>query len=361
MSGSHSKVSSQTPPGLSVDDYHYELPGSLIAQVPTNERGASRLLCVDGQSGAVQDLQFAEIRELLRPSDLLVVNDTRVLPARMYGRKASGGRVEVMLERLTEDGGAIVQIKASKPPRPGTQIILEEAELTVQVEQRSGEFYSLVFPPEHPAVSVFTRFGQTPLPPYIRRPPNPNDNRRYQTVYAREPGAVAAPTAGLHFDEQMLQQIRAMGVVIAYVTLHVAAGTFQPLRVNDIRDHQIHSEYLRVPQTVCDAIKAARQRGGRIVAVGTTVVRALETAAASGQLDSFNGETRLFIYPGFRFRVVDAMLTNFHLPGSSLLMLVCAFAGRTNTLRAYQHAVRERYRFYSYGDAMWLTPDGSST
>ena len=356
MSGLNSKAPRDVAPGFSVDDYYYALPAARIAQRPPRQRGASRLLCVDGGSGALQDRRFTELRQLLDPRDLLIFNDTRVLPARIYGNKDSGGRVEIMLERLTAGNTAIVQIKASKSPRPGGTITLENTDISVQVIGRKGEFFQLRFPKGREAQQVFVQHGRMPLPPYIRRDADESDRDRYQTVYARSPGAVAAPTAGLHFDEALLRQLGADGVEMKFVTLHVAAGTFQPLRVDDIRLHSMHAEHLEVSEEACDAIRRARARGGRVVAVGTTVVRALETACRSGEPRPFSGETDIFIYPGHRFRAVDALLTNFHLPGSTLLMLVCAFAGHKTTLNAYRHAVTERYRFYSYGDAMWLTP-----
>ena len=361
MSGIHGKVSDSPAPGFAVSEYHYDLPESLIAQHPTAKRGSSRLLCVDGGHDDLHDRQFSDLPSLLRENDLLVLNDTRVVPARMYGAKDSGGRVEVMLERLHTDGSATVQIRASKSPRPGTRIDLERAQVTVQVSQREGEFYRLVFPHASPAAEVFEAHGETPLPPYIKRSADEDDRERYQTVYAKIPGAVAAPTAGLHFDQPLLDRVQQMGVDIGFITLHVGAGTFQPLRVEDLRAHQMHAETIDVSPGLCDAIDETRRRGGRVVAVGTTVVRALETAANTGVLAPYHGETRLFIYPGYRFRVVDVLLTNFHLPGSSLLMLVCAFAGHSRILRAYQHAVNQRYRFFSYGDAMWLTPGPDNT
>ncbi len=334
-------------------DFHYELPDELIARYPTARRSDSRLLHLDGATGRVVDRRFADLPQLLRAGDLLVFNDTRVVPARLYGHKDTGGRVEVLLERVLDPDRALVQLRASKPPAPGATLRLAGGG-EARVVGREDEFWVLEFA-EAPG-AVFERSGEMPLPPYLKRPAEDFDRERYQTVYAREPGAVAAPTAGLHFDAELLAECRAAGIEAAQVTLHVGAGTFQTVRVPDVREHRMHAERVEVPAATCDAVQACRARGGRVVAVGTTAVRALESAAGPGGPAPHSGDTRLFITPGFRFRVVDRLVTNFHLPESTLLMLVCAFGGREAVLRAYRHAVRERYRFFSYGDAMLVEP-----
>ncbi|MCG6966032.1 MAG: tRNA preQ1(34) S-adenosylmethionine ribosyltransferase-isomerase QueA [Chromatiaceae bacterium] len=331
-------------------DFHYDLPTQLIAQQPTAQRGASRLLHLPA-AGPVQDRRFADLVELLRRGDLLVFNDTRVLPARLYGVKETGGKVEVLIERLTAEDRALAQVRASKPPRPGSRILIGDQVLLA--EGREGDLYRL-----HSERATFAALmqahGHMPLPPYIQRTDTELDQERYQTVFGVRPGAVAAPTAGLHFDQAMLDRLDALGVERAQVTLHVGAGTFQPIRVQDLDQHRMHSEWLEVGEETVAAVQRTRARGGRVVAVGTTSVRSLETAAAGGQLAAFRGETSLFIRPGFEFRVVDALLTNFHLPESTLLILVCTFAGYRRTMAAYRHAVAAGYRFFSYGDAMFI-------
>ncbi len=334
-------------------DFHYELPPERIARFPLPERAASRLLELRLPRGSIVDRRVRDLVELLRPGDLLVLNDTRVIPARLLGRKDTGGRVEILVERILAPDRALAHVRASKAPRPGGELRLEDG-TRLEVSGRREALFELAFPPDRPVMDVLQALGHVPLPPYLRRPDTPQDRERYQTVYAREPGAVAAPTAGLHFDAALLDALRKRGVGTARITLHVGAGTFQPVRVERIEAHRMHPEWLRVSQSVCEAVTRARARGGRVVAVGTTVVRALETAAAGGPLAPFEGETRLFITPGYRFRVVDALLTNFHLPESTLLMLVCAFGGHEVVMRAYRHAVAAGYRFYSYGDAMFL-------
>jgi S-adenosylmethionine:tRNA ribosyltransferase-isomerase len=331
-------------------DFHYELPAELIAQQPLAERSASRLLTLDGTSGAYADRAFRDLPHLLQPGDLLVLNDTRVVPARLAGTKPSGGRVEVLLERALDDERAWVQMRSSKAIRPGLTIATRGGD--VRVLERSDDLW-LVATPE-PPLAFFERWGDVPLPPYIRRAPTPGDRERYQSIFAAEAGAVAAPTASLHFDETLCAALEGRGIRRTFVTLHVGAGTFQPVRAVDVDAHVMHAERVTVSAATCDAIERARG-GGRIVAVGTTVARALESAALEGELRPLAGDTRLFIRPGFRFRVVDVLLTNFHLPESTLLMLVCAFAGREHVLAAYAHAVQARYRFFSYGDAMLLT------
>ncbi|MFO1393586.1 MAG: tRNA preQ1(34) S-adenosylmethionine ribosyltransferase-isomerase QueA [Steroidobacteraceae bacterium] len=335
-------------------EFHYELPDELIARRPTARRSDSRLLCLDGRDGSTADRNFADLPRLLRAGDLMVFNDTRVVPARMFGRKASGGRVEMLLERVLGGKRALVQLRSSKPLASDSVIHLPGG-VEARVAGRSGEFWLVEFDSDPGA--VFERHGEMPLPPYLRRPVEDDDRERYQTVYAREPGAVAAPTAGLHFDEGLLAACREAGIHSARVTLHVGAGTFQPVRVDDVREHRMHAERVEVPEATRAAVRACRERGGRVVAIGTTSVRALESAASGGALAPFVGDTRLFITPGFRFRVVDVLVTNFHLPESTLLMLVCAFAGREHVLAAYRHAVAARYRFFSYGDAMLVEPD----
>jgi S-adenosylmethionine:tRNA ribosyltransferase-isomerase len=340
-------------------DFHYELPPELIAQTPLPERGASRLLTLDGGSGALADREFSAMAELLAPGDLLVLNDTRVLPARAYGSKASGGRLELLLERILAAHAARVQIKVSRSPRPGARLTLDGGAVA-WVRSRSGNLFDLEF--DCDVLAYFQAHGELPLPPYIGRAADASDLQRYQTVYARQAGAVAAPTAGLHFDTAMLDALVQRGVEHAFLTLHVGAGTFSPVRTDRIEDHVLHAEWLRVDAALCGQIEAARARGGRVVAVGTTSVRALETAARQGIIEPFEGDSRLFIYPGFKFNVVDCVVTNFHLPESSLLMLVSAFAGYEHTMQAYRHAVAARYRFFSYGDAMFVTraPDSGA-
>lgn len=332
--------------------FSYDLPQHLIANEPTPERTGSRLLVLDSENGAIQHRQFSGIIELLRPEDLLVFNNTKVIPARLHGHKASGGKVQILLERCVGETRALAQIRASKSPKAGTTISLTSGE-TIEVTGRDGEFF--VIESQTPLLDLLERLGEIPLPPYIERAAEDFDKDRYQTVYAREPGAVAAPTAGLHFDQALLQRLEDRGIDSAFVTLHVGAGTFQPVRVDDIQQHRMHVERMVVDEVVCEKVRTARERGGRVVAVGTTSVRALESAAKSGTIQATAGETDIFIYPPYQFKVVDALITNFHLPESTLLMLVSAFAGREHTLAAYRAAVAEHYRFFSYGDAMFVT------
>jgi S-adenosylmethionine:tRNA ribosyltransferase-isomerase len=336
-------------------DFIFDLPPELIAQHPAAERSASRLLCLDGVSGECMGRMFRDLPSLLRTGDLLVFNDTRVIPARLFGHKESGGKVEVLVERVLDTHRVLAHVRAGKPPKPGTALSLE-GEITATVMARHDDLFELSFDGEQPVVELLEAHGHMPLPPYITRSDAHEDRERYQTVYAEKRGAVAAPTAGLHFDQTMLDTLAAQGVEFAFVTLHVGAGTFQPVRVDDLREHRMHSEYIEVPQAVVDAVARARERGGRVVAVGTTSVRALESAARGGRLQAFRGDTDIFITPGYGFRVVDALVTNFHLPESTLLMLVCAFAGYEHTMSAYRHAVVQGYRFFSYGDAMFVTP-----
>lgn len=341
---------------LKKSDFHYHLPPELIAQAPLAERSGSRLLWVPPAPEAFSDRRVRDLPELLQPGDLLVFNDTRVIPARLFGAKATGGRIEILIERLLPGNEARAQIGASKSPKPGSRIALD-AGGEAEVLGREGEFYRLRFHIGDSLESWLLSAGRLPLPPYIQREPGADDAERYQTVFAREVGAVAAPTAGLHFDDALLQALREHGVRFGHITLHVGAGTFQPVRVDDLREHRMHSEWLNVGPELVEQIRRTRAAGGRIVAVGTTVVRALESAMHGGELLPFAGETRIFIFPGYRIRSVDALLTNFHLPESTLLMLVSAFAGRERVFAAYAHAVREKYRFFSYGDAMLLFPE----
>ena len=336
-----------------LSDFHYDLPESLIARHPAEPRSASRLLHLDGASGALVDRRATDLPGLLRAGDLLVFNDTRVIPARLFGVKETGGKVELLLERLRGGQQATVQLRASKAAKPGTRIRVAGG-ATATVVDRDGDFWRVEF--DAPASEVFDRCGEMPLPPYIGRPAEAQDRERYQTVYARALGAVAAPTAGLHFDVGLLDSCRAVGAEFAYVTLHVGAGTFQPVRAQNVAEHRMHAEWLQVGAETVVAVATACRRGSRVIAVGTTAVRSLETAAQHGKLVPYEGETRLFVTPGYRFRVVDALLTNFHLPESTLLMLVSAFAGREQVLAAYRHAVEARYRFFSYGDAMFIEP-----
>ena len=334
-------------------DFQYRLPEELIAQAPLAERSASRLLVVPPAPSELQDLQVRDLPDLLQPGDLLVFNDTRVIPARLFGQKASGGRVEILIERLLGGQQARAQIGASKSPKAGGRITLD-AGGQAEVLGRDGEFYVLSFEVPEPLEQWLLHAGRLPLPPYIRREPGLDDRERYQTVFARETGAVAAPTAGLHFDEPLLARLRERGVEFGHVTLHVGAGTFQPVRVESLEDHVMHREWLNVGAGLVEQVRRTRARGGRVVAVGTTVVRSLESAMRDGELQPFAGETQIFIIPGYRIRSVDAMVTNFHLPESTLLMMVSAFAGRERIFQAYAHAIEHRYRFFSYGDAMLL-------
>ena len=335
-------------------DFYYHLPESLIAQYPVANRSESRLLVLDGDTGTLEDSRFPQLLTLVNPGDLLVFNDTKVIPARIYGHKVSGGKVEVLLERLLGDNRALAHIKASKSPRSGSELQLQGG-ISVTVEGWEDSFYVLQFPAEPSIIDALERHGHMPLPPYIKRDDQSDDKERYQTVYAKKPGAVAAPTAGLHFDEALLEALKYKGVESAFVTLHVGAGTFQPVRVDEVRQHQMHAEYAEISHQVCEQVRAAKSRGNRVIAVGTTSVRCLESAAASGKIQPYKGLTNIFITPGFRFQVVDALVTNFHLPESTLLMLVCAFAGFEHVMRAYQHAVAQQYRFFSYGDAMFIS------
>jgi len=334
-------------------DFNYLLPDALIAQKPLAERDASRLLCMNRDTGQIADRQFTDFIDLIHECDLLVFNDTKVIPARLFGKKQSGGKVEILIERILDDHHAIAHVRASKSPKPGTLIELDEG-FHCEVQGRADDLFQLEFAGTN-LFALLEQIGHIPLPPYITRADDESDLTRYQTVFAKEAGAVAAPTAGLHFDVAMMNKIKAKGVQTAFVTLHVGSGTFQPVRVENLSEHLMHKEYFAVSQETVDALRQARDRGGRVIAIGTTAVRALESASKSGQLESGFGDTDLFITPGYQFKSVDAMLTNFHLPESTLLMLVSAFAGYDSIMDAYQHAIDQSYRFFSYGDAMFLS------
>lgn len=329
-------------------EFDYALPEELIAQHPATERGASRLLHLNGANGAIEDLRFTDFPGLISPSDLIVLNDTRVIKARLFGRKATGGKVEVFVERIVAECEALTLMRSGHPPHPGYRLVVGDG-VDAEVLAREDDLYRVRF--SEPVSGLLERCGNVPLPPYIRHAPEPRDAERYQTVFAERPGAVAAPTAGLHFDQAMLQVVRARGAEIARVTLHVGSGTFQPVRSENLEEHRMHSERYEVPPATLEAISKATASGGRVLAIGTTALRALESWKKTGAV---SGETDLFIFPGFKFGVVDRLLTNFHLPKSSLLMLVSAFAGPPNIRSAYAHAIAARYRFFSYGDAMLI-------
>jgi S-adenosylmethionine:tRNA ribosyltransferase-isomerase len=336
------------------EQFHYYLPDDLIARQPTAERSGSKLLVLDAAKGKVEHKIFPDITSLVKPGDLMVFNNTRVIPARLFGQKETGGKVEMLVERLLDDHRVAAHLRSSKSPKPGTTLFFE-GDVSAEVEGRDGDLFIVHFAGNQKVLEILEASGHMPLPPYIDRADDLSDRDRYQTVYAEKPGAVAAPTAGLHFDQTILDQLRLSGVEMAYVTLHVGAGTFQPVRADDIHDHVMHSEVIDVPESVCEKVKATHKRGGRVIAVGTTSVRCLESAAASGEIKSMQGDTDIFIYPGYEFKVVDALVTNFHLPESTLLMLVSAFSGYSQIMDAYQQAVEQKYRFFSYGDAMFLT------
>lgn len=348
---------------MNINDFDYNLPEELIAQMPLSERTQSKLLCLDKNTGAISHKNFQDITTLLQPGDLLILNDTKVIPARLFGTKTTGGKIEALIERILDENRVLAQVRSNKTLKPGTKIILEN-KIEVEILSKQNAFCEIYFTLESPYKSVLqfiNQHGHLPLPPYIKHKPTEFDETRYQTVFARNIGAVAAPTAALHFDENLLNEIKTKGIQIAFVTLHVGAGTYQPVRVTNINEHKMHSEYAEVSQTTADLINATKEKNGRIIAVGTTSVRTLETAAQKANLNTkfkiekFQGDTNIFIYPGFAFKCVDAMITNFHLPKSTLLMLVSAFAGRENIFKAYEEAIKLRYRFFSYGDAMFIS------
>lgn len=338
-------------------DFDFDLPSELIAQQPLPERSASRLLCLDVPTRSWDDRQFRELPQLLREGDLLVFNDTRVLPARLFGHKTSGGAVEILIERVTGTHEARAQLRVSKKPAPGSRIVLDDGS-EVEVLGRDGEFFRLRFDVPEPLEKLLLRVGHMPLPPYIERNDDSSDKERYQTIFARHTGAVAAPTAGLHFDAAVMQALADRGIATDCITLHVGAGTFQPMRAERVEDHHMHREWLNVGAELVERIRRTRAAGGRVIAVGTTVVRSLESACRDGELQPFSGETEIFIFPGYKFHAIDGLVTNFHLPQSTLMMLVSALAGRELILDAYRHAVEARYRFFSYGDAMLILPHG---
>lgn len=345
---------------MNVSDFDFELPDDLIARYPLAQRSASRLLALDGTTGQTSHHQFRDLLTLLEPGDLLVFNDTRVIPARLYAHKETGGQVEILVERVTGEHRLLAHVRSSKSPRPGQQLILEDQSRLTMLGREGALFDLGNEAADEPILSLLERIGHMPLPPYVDRPDESTDRERYQTVYAREAGAVAAPTAGLHFDEPMLAELAERGVESAFVTLHVGAGTFQPVRVEAIEDHIMHSEIAHVPESTVEAVARTRARNGRVVAVGTTSVRSLESASQNGLLAPYRAETDIFIYPGYRFQCVDAMITNFHLPESTLIMLISAFAGRDQVMTAYAEAIAHRYRFFSYGDAMFITGQAPS-
>ncbi|KTD98411.1 MULTISPECIES: tRNA preQ1(34) S-adenosylmethionine ribosyltransferase-isomerase QueA [unclassified Pseudoalteromonas] len=341
---------------MRVADFSFDLPDELIARFPKKDRTSSRLLSLDGPTGEISHKVFSDILELVNENDLLIFNNTRVIPARMFGQKASGGKVEVLVERVLDEHRVLAHVRASKSLKPGNEVILEGKAKAIMIA-RHDTLFELEFDHSKNVLDTLNDIGHMPLPPYIDRPDNEADRERYQTVYGEKPGAVAAPTAGLHFDESLMAALKNKGVKMAFVTLHVGAGTFQPVRVETIDEHVMHSEYIEVPQDVVDAVAQTKANGGRVIAVGTTSMRSLESAAKihGGKLDTYFGDTDIFIFPGYQFNVVDAMVTNFHLPESTLIMLVSAFSGQDNIMGAYNTAIEQKYRFFSYGDAMFLT------
>lgn len=346
---------------MHLSDFYYDLPPELIAQHPLSGRTDSRLLCLDGKDGRLSDSVFSALPELLNPGDLLVFNNTRVIPARLFGTKMTGGKLEVLVERVLDNNRFLAQIKSSKSPKPDSILILgmdKGQGFQVRMLAREGDLFKLqlLTSMQQNVFSLLDQYGHVPLPPYVARSDEQQDMQRYQTVYAKEKGAVAAPTAGLHFDQTLLNKLSDKGMNAAYVTLHVGAGTFQPVRVEDITAHKMHAEYVDVPAETVDSIRQTHAQGNRVIAVGTTAMRSLESACMSGELKEYHDDTDIFIYPGYRFKTVDALITNFHLPESTLMMLVSAFAGLENIQRAYQHAISEKYRFFSYGDAMFILP-----
>ena len=346
---------------MQLKDFSYDLPEELIAKFPVPNRSASRLLCLETATGRMEHRIFSELLDFLTPQDLLVFNDTRVIPARLFGHKSSGGSVEVFIERIHTNNRLVCQLRANHVPKPGSEILFKRkiveanpSEYVATVIERNNEFFVLQFSENLDLHAVLNEIGHVPLPPYIKRADTGEDATRYQTVYANKPGAVAAPTAGLHFDESLLGAITDKGIECAFLTLHVGAGTFQPVRIDDVTKHRMHSEKIEISERVCAQVNGCKLRGGRVIAVGTTSVRCLESAASDGVLHPMQSETEIFIYPGYKFQIVDAMITNFHMPESTLLMLVSAFAGKEKILGAYRTAIENKYRFFSYGDAMLL-------
>ncbi len=334
-------------------EFYFDLPQELIAQHPLERREDSRLLYISRKSNELKDSQFRQLADLLEPGDLLVFNDSKVIPARLYGHKDSGGKVEILIERILDNKSVLAQVRASKSPGKGTSIYLDNKNNFV-VTGRSGEFFQLQVEEGSDIISLLEKFGHIPLPPYIKREDASEDKDRYQTIYASNPGAVAAPTAGLHFSREIFQQLKKNNINTGYITLHVGAGTFQPVRCDDIKDHKMHREWFSVSDELVQLVEDTRQQGGRVIAVGTTVVRTLESAARDGKLIPGTGDTDIFIYPGYSFQLIDGLVTNFHLPESTLLMLISAFAGKNMIMKAYEHAIFEKYRFFSYGDAMLI-------
>ncbi|MGY8813113.1 MAG: tRNA preQ1(34) S-adenosylmethionine ribosyltransferase-isomerase QueA [Gammaproteobacteria bacterium] len=334
-------------------EFHYDLPDELIAQYPLKNREDSRLLCLHKHSGTLEDQQFRFLLTQLKPDDLLIFNDSKVLPARLYGNKESGGKVEILIERVINNHSVLAHVRASKSPKPGNNIVLENGECLL-VDGREDDLFILSYNGDHTVIELMEMAGHIPLPPYIRREDELEDKARYQTVYARNPGAIAAPTAGLHFSRELLNSLDESGVNVGYITLHVGAGTFQPVRADLIEDHKMHTEWYQIDESLCVQVDETKKRGGRVIAVGTTVVRCLESASITGSLQPYSGDTDIFIFPGYKFKVIDGMITNFHLSESTLLMLVCALAGKENIFSAYNHAIDNRYRFFSYGDAMLI-------
>ncbi len=339
----------------SLSDFSYELPSELIAIRPTEQRTGSRLLCLNKETGIIKHKMFKDILDFINPGDLLILNDTQVIPARLFAHKLTGGKVEILVERILDGNRILVHLKSNKPIKVGSQLQLEN-NVRLEILGRSENLFELHFLDEIPSIlALLDEVGHIPLPPYIPRSDEHLDHERYQTIFACNPGAVAAPTAGLHFDELLLEKLKVKGVNIAFITLHVGAGTFQPIRTERIEEHSMHAEYVSVSSSVCKKIEETKKNKKRVIAVGTTTVRSLETAASRGFIKPFQGETQIFIYPGFQFHCVDALLTNFHLPKSTLLMLVCAFAGYRPVMQAYQQAISQKYRFFSYGDALWVS------
>lgn len=346
---------------MQLSDFNFDLPTELIARFPLARRSASRLLCLSQEARSIAHKQFNEIIDLIEEEDLLVFNDTKVIPARLLGRKSTGGQVEVLVERILDEQRILAQVKASKAPRIGDYLLFSQF-IILEVIDRKNQFYELRYPDkQHSILELIEYIGQIPLPPYMNRDPVEFDRERYQTIYAKHKGSVAAPTAGFHFDEELLQKLQDKKVEMGYLTLHIGAGTFAPVRVDNIHEHTMHPEYLDVPLDLCQKIQSTKARGKRVIAVGTTSMRALETACQSGEIAPYRGETSIFIYPGYQFRCVDALITNLHLPRSTLLMLVCAFGGYDQVMQAYHDAVKFSYRFYSYGDAMWVEKNGNSS